>query len=118
MPDILLLMAKHRINWLKVAANSGYIFFWMLVGFFSADTMFNLHIPFWEYVKVCTLIAFVNAGAVFCLELRTEAEDQDESIAQKEETVGDAKSEETEKDNPGKKGKGGNNSILSLLYVF
>lgn len=118
-------MASHPINWLKIVANSGYMFFWMLVGFFTADTLFNLQIPFWEYVNICALIAFVNAGAVFCLELRNEAEDVEvkaelQEIAQKEEKVGESvKKEEETKDNPGKKG-GGNGKITlsSLLYVF
>lgn len=62
------------VNWLKIIANSGYVFFLMMTGFVTAEKMFNLEVSLSEYLMVCSLIAFFNTMLVFFIELKKEAE--------------------------------------------
>jgi len=63
-----------NINWLRIVSNTGYTFFWTIVGLTAMGTITNIEMSLERYMICVLIVAGGQAGAVFFRELTKEAE--------------------------------------------
>ena len=66
-----------KVNFRKIIANSGGVFFSTLAGVFTADSITNLNLTLNELLLVAVLPAAIQAGLVFFNQWHKEEEDSE-----------------------------------------
>ena len=70
-------MKKKKINYLKILANAGEVFFVTLGGIATTNAIFKIDIPLEAFLVMASIPALIQAGINFCHEVGKAAEESD-----------------------------------------
>jgi len=70
-------VARKKINYTKILANSGVAFFTTLSGVLTADALLNLKIALPDFLVIAFIPAVIQFGLSFCKELGKMEEEQE-----------------------------------------
>ena len=70
-------LTKRKINYLKILANAGEVFFATFAGVATADALFKINIPYEQFLFIAAIPALLQAGINFCHELGESARESE-----------------------------------------